>query len=99
MASNSASAPFTAIANVLLNTRPVELKGSELTSDQVRKFIDYVEACVRVGTYNATTIANLIDPPAMEAIDTLMHTSDMSRDHPVDQWQTHPGRVARDLPC
>ena len=88
MASNSASAPFTAIANVLLNTRPVELKGSELTSAQVRKFIDYVEACVRAGAYNATTIANLIDPPAMEAIDTLMHTSDMMRDHPVDQWQT-----------
>jgi exo-beta-1,3-glucanase (GH17 family) len=66
----------------------VELKGSELTSAQVHKSIDYVEACVRAGTYNATTIANLVDPPAMEAIDTLMSTSDMMRNHPTAQWQT-----------
>ena len=39
----------------------MKLKGSELTSAQVLKFIDYVEECVRAGTYNATTIANLVD--------------------------------------
>ena len=47
---------------------------------------------MRAETYNATTITNLIDPPAMEAIETLMHTSDMMRDHPADQWDL--GRVA-----
>ena len=78
----------TAIAHHLLNNRAVELRRPDITPAQVRKFIEYIESCLRSGSYNPTMFTNLIDPPAMEAIDVFMSTSVMLRDYPVAQWQT-----------
>ena len=66
----------------------MELSGPDITSAQVRKFIEYIESCLRSGTYNPAMFTNLIDPPAMEGIDVLMSISDMLHEYPTARWQT-----------
>ena len=63
----------------MTSIRAVELRGPDIISAQVRKFIEYIESCLRSGTYNPAMFTNLIDPPAMEA--SFPHV-------PTARWQT-----------
>jgi len=78
----------TAIAQNMINGKPVSLKGAHLTPIQVKKFVDNVRVQLRTSTFSNSAMETLIDEKAWRTINMRIKNSRTVRDYPALDYRT-----------